>query len=81
MHAYRTKKRTKKRWMLQCRHRSHWSPRSRPWKVIEIRQEGDRATDVEDIVMRTSEFRDKDFHCQKLLESKTRVWGYGSRIS
>lgn len=61
--------------------RPQWSPRSRPWMVIEISQEGDRPKDTEDIEMRTPEFKGKDFQCQKFLGSKTRVWGYGSRIS
>ena len=43
-----------------------WGPRSRPRSVIELSEEGDRATDIEDIVVRTPEFRDKDFHCQHL---------------
>lgn len=50
-------------------------------RVMVISQEGDRTTDTEDIVMRTPEFKDKNFHFQKLSRSKTRVWGYGSRIS
>lgn len=56
------------------------SLRCRPWRVMVISQEGDRTTDTEDIVMSTPEFKDKNFHFQKFLRSKTRVWGYRSRI-
>lgn len=42
-----------------------------------LSQEGDRTTDMEDIVMRTAEFKDKNFHFQKFLGRKTRVWVMG----
>lgn len=32
---------------------------------------------MEDIVMRTAEFKDKNFHFQKFLGRKTRVWVMG----
>jgi len=67
--------------MCACIPRSQWSPRSRPWRVIEITQEGDRAAGPEAMVMRTPESRNKGLHCQKFLRSETRVWDYGSRIS
>lgn len=51
------------------------------WRVMEVSHEGKRPTDTKDIVMRTPEFTDNNFHSQKLLGSKIRVRGYGSRIS
>lgn len=75
LHAYHTKKCTNK--MYAWLQRSQGSPRSRPWRVIAISQEGDRTTDTEDIVMRTPEFKDKNFHFQKFLGRKTRVWVMG----
>lgn len=35
-----------------------------------LSQEGDRTTDTEDVVMRTPEFKDKNFHFQKFLGRK-----------